>query len=133
NAKYNGIRQFDDCLGTCRIASPHPKLVLECFNAVTGWNWTLEDAFTVGRRIVNLLRVFNLKHGMRMEDEKPSVRYGSTPTDGPTKGKNILEKWPWMVQNYFRLMGWDERGKPLSETLEKLGLTELIEDLRSLR
>ena len=133
NAKYNGIRQFDDCLGTCRIASPHPKLVLECFNAVTGWNWTLEDAFTVGRRIVNLLRVFNLKHGMRTEDEKPSVRYGSTPTDGPTKGKNILEKWPWMVENYYRLMGWDERGKPLSETLEKLGLTELIEDLRSLR
>jgi aldehyde:ferredoxin oxidoreductase len=132
-AKFNGIRQFDDCLGTCRIASPHPKLVLECFNAVTGWNWTLEDAFTVGRRIVNLLRVFNLKHGMKTEDEKPSARYGSTPTDGPTQGKDIMEKWPWMVENYYRLMGWDERGKPLSETLEKLGLTELIEDLKSLR
>ena len=70
---------------------------------------------------------------MKTEDEKPSVRYGSTPTDGPTQGKSILEKWPWMLQNYYRLMGWDEQGKPLSETLEKLGLTELIEGLKSLR
>jgi aldehyde:ferredoxin oxidoreductase len=133
NAKFNGIRQFDDCLGTCRIASPHPKLVLECLNAVTGWNWTLEDAFAVGKRMINLLRVFNLRHGMKVADEKPSVRYGSIPTDGPTQGKNIMEKWSWMVENYYRLMGWDETGKPLPQTLEKLGLTELIEDLKGLR
>lgn len=130
NAKYSGIRIFDDCLGTCRLASPHPKLALECFNAVTGWNWTLQDAFTVGRRIVNLLRVFNFRHGMKIEDEKPSKRYGSIPVDGPAQGRNIMEKWPEMVQNYYRLMGWDpETGKPLPETLEKLGLKELVKHL----
>ncbi len=130
NAKYSGVRLFDDCLGTCRFASPHPKLVLGCFNAVTGWNWTLEDAFTLGRRIVNLLRVFSFRHGMKIEDEKPSKRYGSIPIDGPAQGKNIMEKWPWMVENYYRLMGWDpQTGKPLPETLEKLGLKELIKDL----
>jgi aldehyde:ferredoxin oxidoreductase len=130
NAKYSGIRQFDDCLGTCRIASPHPKLVLECFNAVTGWNWTLEDAFICGRRIVNLLRVFNFKQGMKTEDERPSKRYGSIPVDGPAKGKNIMEKWPQMVENYYRLMGWEPKtGKPLPETLRQLGLEEIIKDL----
>jgi len=131
NAKYNGVRLFDDCLGTCRFASPHPKLVIECFNAVTGWNWTLDDAFTMGKRIVNLLRVFNFRHGMKIEDERPSKRYGSIPVDGPAQGKNIMEKWPWMVENYYRLMGWDPKtGKPLPETLEKLGLKELIKDLK---
>jgi aldehyde:ferredoxin oxidoreductase len=130
NANYNGIRLFDDCLGTCRFASPHPKLVLDCFNAVTGWNWALQDAFTVGRRIVNLLRVFNLRHGLKIEDERPSPRYGSIPVDGPAKGVNIMEKWGWMVENYYKLMGWDPKtGKPLPETLEKLGLKELIKDL----
>ncbi len=130
NAKYSGVRLFDDCIGTCRLASPHPKMVVECFNAVTGWNWTLEDAFTVGRRIINLLRVFNIRHGMKIGDEKPSRRYGSIPVDGPTQGKNIMEKWPWMVENYYRLMGWDpQTGKPLPETLEKLGLKEIIKDL----
>jgi len=127
NAQFNGIRQFDDCLGTCRIASPNPKLQLECVNAVTGWKLTLEDAFTIGRRIVNQLRVFNLLHGLKKEDERPSPRYGSIPVDGPAQGKNIMAKWDWMVENYYRLMGWDpQTGKPLPETLQKLGLADLI-------
>jgi aldehyde:ferredoxin oxidoreductase len=134
NAQFNGIRQFDDCLGTCRIASPHPKLVLDCFNAVTGWNWTLPDAFTLGRRIINLLRVFNFRHGMKAEDARPSKRYGSIPVDGPNQGKSILEKWPWMVVNYYQLMGWDTKtGQPLPETLEKLGLEKFIDDLQLLK
>jgi len=29
--------------------SGNPKLVLECFNAVTGWNWSLPEAFQAGR------------------------------------------------------------------------------------
>ena len=130
NAKFNGIRMFDDCLGTCRIASPHPKLQLDCLNAVTGWSLTLEDAFTIGRRVINQLRVFNLLHGMRKEDERPSKRYGSVPVDGPAKDKNISEKWDWMMENYYTLMGWDPKtGMPLPETLEKLGLGELIKEL----
>jgi aldehyde:ferredoxin oxidoreductase len=130
-AKYNGIRQFDDCVGTCRLSSVNPKHVLECFNAVTGWNWTLEDAFTVGRRIVNLLRVFNFRHGLKIEDERPSKRYGSVPIDGPAQGKDIMAKWDWYRETYYKLMGWDPKtGKPLPETLEKLGLKELIKDLK---
>lgn len=129
NAKFNGIRQFDDCLGICRLASPHPKMVLKCFNAVTGWNWTLEDAFTVGLRIINLLRVFNFKHGMRIEDERPSTRYGSIPVGGPAQGKNIMEKWDIMVKNYYKLMGWHSKtGRPLPETLKILGLEDAIKE-----
>ena len=127
NAKFNGIRIFDDCLGTCRIAATDPKLLLECLNAVTGWEMTLKDAFTVGRRIVNQLRVFNFRHGMKREDERPSKRYGSIPVDGPAEGKDIMSKWEWMLENYYTQMGWDPKtGKPLPETLKKLGLEELI-------
>jgi aldehyde:ferredoxin oxidoreductase len=126
-AKYNGVRQFDDCLGTCRFASPAPKMVLECFNAATGWNWKLEDTFTLGRRIINLLRLFNFRHGLKIEDENPSARYGSIPVDGPAKGLNIMEKWDWMKENYYTLMGWDPKtGKPLPETLENLDLKEYV-------
>jgi aldehyde:ferredoxin oxidoreductase len=127
NAQCKGIRLFDDCLGTCRFAAPAPKMVLECLNAATGWNWTIEDAFTLCQRIINLLRIFNLSHGMDIRDERPSARYGSIPVDGPNKGVNIMEKWDWMVQNYYTLMGWDpQTGVPLPETLKKLGLSELV-------
>jgi aldehyde:ferredoxin oxidoreductase len=37
-----------------------------------------------------------------------------------------------MRSNYYQLMGWDaETGKPLPETLERLGLAALIPDLGS--
>jgi aldehyde:ferredoxin oxidoreductase len=130
NARYNGIRQFDDCLGTCRFVSPHPGLQLECLNAVTGWEMSLDDAFTVGRRVVNQLRVFNFRHGMRKEDERPSRRYGSVPIDGPAKGRDIMEKWGTMLEVYCAGMGWDaETGKPLPQTLRDLGLEDLIAGL----
>ncbi|MBW1780549.1 MAG: hypothetical protein JRL30_07390 [Deltaproteobacteria bacterium] len=130
NARFSGIRIFDDCLGSCRIASPDPKLQLQCLNAVTGWDMTLDEVFTIGRRIVNQLRVFNFIHGMKKEDERPSKRYGSVPTDGPAKDRNIMEKWSWMLKSYYTLMGWDpETGKPLPETLQKLGLEDLCKDI----
>lgn len=128
NAKFNGIRQFDDCLGTCRLCSPNPKSTLKVFNAVTGWNWDIQDLQTVGRRIVNALRVFGFRNGLKSEDERPSKRYGSVPPDGPARGKDIMAKWDWMRGNYYQLMGWDpETGRPLPETLDKLGLSELID------
>jgi aldehyde:ferredoxin oxidoreductase len=65
-----------------------------------------------------------------IKSERPSVRYGSVPVDGPNKGVNIMEKWDLMVKNYYTLMGWDpQTGGPLPETLEKLDLKELIKDL----
>ena len=130
NAKHNGIGLFYDCLGVCRFVAFDPKILTECVNATAGWNWTLDDAFTLGLRIVNQLRVFNFRHGLDIRDERPSTRYGSVPVDGPAKGKNIMEKWDDMVKNYFSLMGWDPNtGKPLPETLEKLDLKEIINDL----
>ena len=129
NAKHNGIGLYYDCTGICRFVGSNPKVLLAACNAATGWNWTLEDAFTLGRRIVNLLRVFNLRHGMDVKNEHPSVRYGSVPVDGPNKGKNIMEKWDLMVKNYYTLMGWDPAsGAPLPETLKILGLSEFLDD-----
>jgi len=129
NARFNGIRQFDDCVGTCRLVSPAPKMVLECFNAVTGWNWTLKDAFTLGQRIVNRLRMFNIRHGLTKGLERPSARYGSVPVDGPAEGRDIMQKWDWMVENYYKQMGWDPKtGIPTAETLQRLGLEAPAKD-----
>jgi aldehyde:ferredoxin oxidoreductase len=130
NARFNGIRQFDDCLGTCRFVAADPKLQLECLNAVTGWDLALHDAFAVGRRIVNQLRVFNFQHGLKKEDERPSRKYGSVPIDGPAKGKDVMEQWGQMLETYYTEMGWDpSTGKPLPETLRALDLEDLISDL----
>ena len=127
NAEFNGWHQFDDSLGVCRFCFTDAQRGIDVLNAITGWDFTLDEAMTVGKRIVNQLRVFNLRHGLRKEMERPSPRYGSTPVDGPVAGKGIMPHWDFMLRNYYLHMGWDpETGQPLPETLVKLGLGELV-------
>ena len=125
NAKINGGRQFEDCLGVCRFCTQDFNLTLECLNAITGWDVTIPEAMDVGRRTINLLRLFNFRHGLTKEMEAPSKRYGSTPVDGPAKGKGIMAHWDVIRRNYYEQMGWDvNTGRPLPKTLEELGLSE---------
>ncbi len=130
NAKVNGVRQFEDCLLICFFCVQDFHLLIDCLNAITGWDFDVEEAMNVGRRLVNQLRVFNFRHGLTKEMEAPSGRYGSTPVDGPAAGQSIMEYWDEMRSNYYQNMGWDpETGKPLPKTLERLGLAHLIQDL----
>jgi len=130
NAQLNGGRQFEDCLGTCRFCTTDFQLTVDCLNAVTGWELTIADAMEAGLRAINRLRIFNYRHGLTKEVEAPSVRYSSTPVDGPVKGIGIAAHWENIRSNYYKEMGWDpETGKPLPGTLEKLGLGDLIKDI----
>ena len=130
NAVTGGWRQFEDCLGVCRFCSTDPIIVLDSVNAVTGWSLTVDEALDIGRRAINQLRVFNLRHGLDIALEAPSPRYSSTPIDGPVKGKGIAEYFEEMRRIYWRFMGWDEEtGRPLPRTLERLGLGSLVLDL----
>ena len=84
----------------------------------------------MGLRVLNLMRLFNFRHGLTKEIEAPSVRYSSTPTDGPVAGIGIREHWDAIRDNYYEQMGWDvETGKPLPETLIKYGLEDLVEEV----
>lgn len=130
-AEMKGMMIFEDSLGICRF-NGRMNLVLEseAVSAVTGWDFTPEEAKKVGLRAVNLMKAFNIRAGITMELDRPSTRYGSTPVDGPSKGISIAPHWEKMLDNYYRLMGWDvETGKPLPATLQKLGLEHVIEDL----
>ena len=126
-AKIKGAMIFEDSVITCRYNTMTDiELLCRAVNAVTGWNMDFGEAMDIGRRTVNLLRIFNLKNGLGPELDAPSARYGSTPTEGPAAGKSIMSHWTEMLQNYYKLMGWDEKGKPLPETLKSLGLDESI-------
>jgi aldehyde:ferredoxin oxidoreductase len=130
NAKMDGWLVFLDCLPVCRFITIDPVLTLDCLNAITGREYTTSDAMTLGRRIINQLRLFNFRHGLDPRLEVPSPRYGSVPTDGPAQGKSIEPHFQWMKSFYFELMGWDPAtGKPLPSTLRSLGLDELVNDL----
>jgi len=130
-AKTKGSMQFEDALGICRFNTRTDVPILcEALAEATGWDYTLDDAMDMGRRTVNLLRAFNLRHGLGPELDKPSPRYGSTPVDGVVAGVGIGEHWDQMVGDYYEQMGWDrETSKPLPETLRSLGLEHVVADL----
>lgn len=127
-ARIKGAMIFEDSMVTCRFRTATAiDLLSRAINAATGWKIDYNDAMKIGRRAVNLARVFNLRAGISAELDAPSVRYGSALPDGPSAGKSIMQHWDYMLHNYYRLMGWDESsGKPLPQTLTSLGLEHTI-------
>jgi len=130
-AKAKGRRQFEDTLGTCAFCTRIPiSHVVDMLNAATGWDFTGKEAQDVGFRAANVMRAFNLKHGVSLETEQPSPRWSSAPVDGPAKGVTIQPHWEGMLDNYYEQMAWDrESGRPLPETLRALGLDDVANDL----
>ena len=131
--KGNGRFVFQDSLVVCKFTTQVPLAkIAELVNAATGWDFGVEECLSVGRRIVNLLRVHNLRCGITSAVERPSTRYSSTPIDGPNAGKSIVPQWDEMLRNYYGLMGWEqETGKPLPETLRRYGLQHTIPQIWS--
>jgi aldehyde:ferredoxin oxidoreductase len=133
-ASTKGLMQLEDSVGTCRFNTRMNLLrIANAISAATGWDMSPEEAKDVGRRAVNLLRIFNIQSGIGKELDRPSKRYGSTPVDGPTEGISIMPYWDKMLDNYYRKMGWDPKtGYPLPETLNALGLNYVVKDFESI-
>ncbi len=131
DAHSKGHFQFLDSLGVCKFTCRiYPKYMMPMVQAATGWDMSWDEALQAGRRAVNLLRAFNIRHGRTPQMEAPSPRYGSTPVDGPAKGKSVAPVWNQMLDIYYKEMGWDRKtGKPLPETLRALGLESVAKDL----
>ncbi len=129
-AQFKGAMVFEDSLGVCRFNTRTDMIYLpKAVNAATGWDMDPQEALRVGLRAVNLLRAFNIRHGIGSELDRPSKRYGSTPLDGPAAGVGIQPLWDTMLASYYRLLGWDEKGVPTRATLEALGIGHVADDL----
>jgi len=100
-----------------------PGLLIELMNAVTGWNLTIKDFLTIGERIFNLARMFNVREGITRKDDQLPSRFEEVLKEGGSAGesypKKELEK---LLDEYYKLRGWTPDGIPTSETLKKLGL-----------
>jgi aldehyde:ferredoxin oxidoreductase len=131
--RKGGARKvFIDSLAVCSFTIPSPALtnLLEAFEAVTGRSISFDEAMTVGERILNLQRCFNIRHGLTPEDDNLSERLLSPPVDGPAEGIGVRADLKRMVDEYYHQMGWDlETGKPLPDTLKKLGLVKEERDM----
>ncbi|MDP7285759.1 MAG: aldehyde ferredoxin oxidoreductase C-terminal domain-containing protein [Dehalococcoidales bacterium] len=125
-ANSMGSMTISDCLVQCWFTGFNDtETQTEAINAATGWNMSLEEVMKVGRRVVNMMRLYNLKVGLTPDKETPSARYCSQSVDGPNKDKPITPHWEKMLDKYYQLMGWDRKtGRPLPETIKELALED---------
>ncbi|MFH2011718.1 MAG: aldehyde ferredoxin oxidoreductase C-terminal domain-containing protein [Pseudomonadota bacterium] len=131
-AKYISKDELKDMLGMCWFwISGKYGVVVEAIKLATGWDVTIEELFKASYRLANLQRAFNLRHGLEPDkDDKVSPRLSSPPVDGLAEGVALGPAYKQARQTYYRSMGWDEKtSKPLQETLRKLGLDGVIQDL----
>jgi aldehyde:ferredoxin oxidoreductase len=131
--RKGGIRKvFIDALAVCSFTIPPPQLtnLLEAFDAVTGRRISFEEAMTIGERILNVQRCFNIRHGLTPEDDDLAERLLTAPSGGPAQGISVKPHLKGMVREYYQLMGWDiKTGKPLRNTLRRLGLDKEKKDM----
>ena len=110
-AQYQNLSAFTDTLIMCRFAgfALPADYYARIANAVTGRKLTWEETLLIGERIWNVERLFNLREGV--EEDRLPVRFNTVP----------LQQ---MLKEYYEIRGWDERGIPKPETLQRLGLCD---------
>lgn len=104
------------------------KDTAQMISAVTGWDVSVDELMEVGRRRLNLFRVFNAREGLGRKDDKlPKKFFKQLKGTGPTAGVALTqEEIDTAITMYYKMAGWNEDGVPLPNTLEKLDLAWAI-------
>jgi len=102
------------------VGEPYARMV----RAVTGWDVTAEELERVGERIVNLERLFNVREGVRRDQDTLPWRVMHEPIpEGPSAGMHCPPaELAEMLDAYYALRGWDSDGVPTRARLASLGL-----------
>ena len=98
------------------------KELWQLVTAATGFDYpAVKDLELVGERISTLARAINVREGFRRAaDTLPDRNLAQPMVGGPADG-HVVELAP-MLDEYYRLMGWDAEGVPTPERMQELQL-----------
>ena len=120
---FQDLTAVIDSLGICLFTSfaLGADDYRDMFNAIVGESWTTETMLEAGERIWNLERIFNLKAGVRPEEDTLPERLLKEPiSDGPSKGH--VHKLAELLPEYYKERGWSKEGVPEEAKLTALGI-----------
>lgn len=126
------LMHFINMSGVCvmgHLERPLDRMV-KIFNAVTGWNCSLDELIQTGERVNNLRHAFNLREGVNILKWSIHPRIVGNPpqTFGPLAGvtADLKAQMYWC----FGAMDWDRfTSKPSKTKLLSLGLYDVAKDL----
>jgi aldehyde:ferredoxin oxidoreductase len=132
-------RSLFDVLGNCRLQMMElgfeEEHYAELYSLITGRTKNWEELLMISERIWHLTRAFSvreIKAFGRHLDLPPARLYEDPITTGPNQGHVLLrEDIENLLTWYYEARGWDQNGIPTRETLARVGLPEVAEDLEA--
>jgi aldehyde:ferredoxin oxidoreductase len=135
-----------DALGLCKFTTVEEYSLLADdlapgVSAVLGRPVSGLELLAAGERIVNLERLYNVRHGLSRADDHLPRRFTEEaaplydyPLDQPTGDRvrsaeplryGLIHDFEAMLDRYYQLRGWDHQGRPGPETLQRLDLADV--------
>jgi aldehyde:ferredoxin oxidoreductase len=124
-----------DSLGICKFIchgfnSPHfvdYTWMKRLIRTASGWRMSEDYLREVGKRVIDIERMFNNREGVTRKDDTLPKRYFDDPMPLKiAKGHHIdRDEFDKMLSRYYRLRGWDRNGvvrHTRRKELEKLGV-----------
>jgi aldehyde:ferredoxin oxidoreductase len=118
-----------DSLVVCKFSSMAlgDEHYARMLTAVTGIRFEPQDLMTIGERIWNLERCYNLREGFTSADDTLPARLLAEPLDQEPSVIRKMDEGQTvqlapMLKEYYRFRGWDANGVPTARKLGDLGL-----------
>lgn len=125
NMQNLGIIQ--DSLGICRFTGfafstdPWSRIV----SGITGLQFSTAELEEIGNRVATLERLFNLRAGLKWEDDTLPERFSNEPILVAGKERfiprDIIDR---MRSDYYGVREWDSQGRPTPSLLKNLNIKE---------
>ena len=121
-ARNQAWRNLYNALTLCQFQDVGIERLLAALNSVTGWNLEADELMTLGKRIVTLKRMLNMRRGLTSANDCLPALLLKPLADGGTEG--TVPDMEALLSGAYAEYGWDpETGKPTPQTLEELNLT----------
>ncbi len=116
-----------DVVGMCKFyiyAGLTPDDIAEILSNLTGFDVDGHKLLRIGERVYNLQRMFNVREGIRRQDDRLPERVTSLPEFGKYSKieESAIENQETMLDEYYKARGWDEEGVPTKRKLKELSL-----------
>jgi len=121
-------RAVVDSSGVCVFGGRVIRIpeIRKMLQVVVGWSVSEMELMQIGERIYNLERLLAVRDGISRKDDTLPPRLLSEPIPELPESRLTLAELERMLDEYYRLRGWDREGRPTEEKLKELGLPELL-------
>jgi len=123
-ARIQNYRAIYSSTIMCVFANPPPSQLMELINTATGLSFNLDEFKILGERIYMMKRLFNLKMGVKPEDDKlPKILLNPLREGGSAEKTPNFEQ---LKKAYYEFRTFNmDTGYPSNEKLKELGLDKL--------